>query len=498
MDIVRDAAFFALVPRSTAAAEIVRTNKKYRKPVDGTYSLVFSIGHESVNPDHLVNFGSHPTKSDVVLEEEFASPQFYFTLTDTGELMLHDSTRWPATTLEWTDSDGKIDDKYSLQGELRRRVIPRAPGQQVRIYVGQTVSFRFAWILSTNADKHRWELEKIALRQPDYGWQRGGVAVSLSSIEPRTPNTPVVPERLKHKPAIQYHTYKSLGSGSFGSVSKVVDLATGDVFAVKVCRPPELVDADETWKENIRKEVEILGMIEHANIIRLCHHQGWVVGKPVELFFRPHAGSVVDLVPRPEERRWKPTTIAPWALTLIQEMAEALAYVHGEGIIHRDVKTDNILYDYCRDGSKTFYLSDFGHAQLADNQTDQSGGAVAYMAPEASRYNTYRRASDMYSFGIVVLEVLGYYDAAEGLIGYSTDSWREKLKRFGVRDYASYHDTTFLHAHVSMAQIMHSRVKSLVDYGVLSPEVSSLLDHDADQRLSANRAIYVLNADTLL
>jgi serine/threonine protein kinase len=83
--------------------------------------------------------------------------------------------------------------------------------------------------------------------------------------------------------------------------------------------------------------------------------------------------------------------------------------MHEQEVMHHDIKPENIRLDGSRDGRLlSFYISDFG---LVTSQDSLEGlaGAIAYMAPECTRYRECGTATDVYSFGIMILEIQGKY-----------------------------------------------------------------------------------------
>ncbi|KAK6123378.1 hypothetical protein DH2020_042879 [Rehmannia glutinosa] len=86
------------------------------------------------------------------------------------------------------------------------------------------------------------------------------------------------------------------------------------------------------------------------------------------------------------------------------DLARGLSYLHSQKIVHRDVKTENMLLDK----SRTVKIADFGVARVeASNPSDMTGetGTLGYMAPEVLNGSAYNRKCDVYSFGICLWEI---------------------------------------------------------------------------------------------
>ncbi|RYR56722.1 hypothetical protein Ahy_A05g022407 isoform D [Arachis hypogaea] len=91
-------------------------------------------------------------------------------------------------------------------------------------------------------------------------------------------------------------------------------------------------------------------------------------------------------------------------IQLALDLARGLSYLHSQKIVHRDVKTENMLLDKTR----TVKIADFGVARVeASNPNDMTGetGTLGYMAPEVLNGNPYNRKCDVYSFGICLWEI---------------------------------------------------------------------------------------------
>jgi CheY-like chemotaxis protein len=198
----------------------------------------------------------------------------------------------------------------------------------------------------------------------------------------------------------RYRIERTVGSGGMGMVYLAEDLELGEKVAIKTLRP-ELLTSDETAIERFRNEIRLARRMAHRNIVR-THDFGnadgvyFVTMEYVE-------GTTLRAV---LERRGH--LGAPATLAIARQLAEALQCAHQEGIIHRDIKPQNLLLD----SSGTLKVSDFGVARLAQKgahsltQTGMVVGTPAYMAPEQLLEEEVDARSDLYSVGVVLYECL--------------------------------------------------------------------------------------------
>jgi hypothetical protein len=187
---------------------------------------------------------------------------------------------------------------------------------------------------------------------------------------------------------------EEIGSGGMGRVWRARDPRLQRDVAVKFLDAPP--GAEET-RERLRREARALASLDHPGIVRVLDigeddEQAWLVMELVE--GRP----LSDLVPLPGER----------AAAVALQVAEALAYAHARGIVHRDVKPSNVLVD----AQGRARLLDFGIARrtdVADGITRQGlvAGSPPYMAPEAFAGGPPDPRVDVYALGAVLREMLG-------------------------------------------------------------------------------------------
>src|SRR5439155_7202478 len=188
-----------------------------------------------------------------------------------------------------------------------------------------------------------------------------------------------------------------LGEGGMGRVYKARDKKRGRTVAIKVLHP-KFAERDDTSKRFIR-EAKVICDIGHKNIVEvyeLSEQDGQVfcvmemlVGESVEqMLSRKKAIS-------PDE-----------AIEIMGQVAEALEAAHATGVIHRDLKPDNLfLLKKKREGQQVKVL-DFGLAKLIDGTTYTAEGVVmgtpSYMSVEQATSGAVDPRSDIYSFGVVL------------------------------------------------------------------------------------------------
>uniref|UniRef100_A0A2N9ELU1 non-specific serine/threonine protein kinase n=1 Tax=Fagus sylvatica TaxID=28930 RepID=A0A2N9ELU1_FAGSY len=198
-----------------------------------------------------------------------------------------------------------------------------------------------------------------------------------------------------------------IGSGASGKVYKVV-LSNGEVVAVKKLwggtkKGDDSVDSE---KDGFEAEVETLGKIRHKNIVKLwcCYDTGDC--KLLVYEYMPK-GSLGDLLhsSKKDMLDW------PTRYRIALDAADGLSYLHHDcvpSIVHRDVKSNNILLD----AEFRARVADFGVAKVvaAISKDGESmsviAGSCGYIAPEYAYTLRVNEKSDIYSFGVVILELI--------------------------------------------------------------------------------------------
>lgn len=188
-----------------------------------------------------------------------------------------------------------------------------------------------------------------------------------------------------------------IGFGGFGTVYKLV-MDDGNVFALK-----RIVKVNDGFDRFFERELEILGSIKHRYLVNLRGYCNSPSSKLLIYDFLPGGSLDEALHERSELLDWDAR------LNIILGAAKGLAYLHHDcspRIIHRDIKSSNILLD----ANLEARVSDFGLAKLLEDEeshiTTIVAGTFGYLAPEYMQSGRATEKTDVYSFGVLLLEVL--------------------------------------------------------------------------------------------
>jgi serine/threonine-protein kinase len=199
----------------------------------------------------------------------------------------------------------------------------------------------------------------------------------------------------------RYQVEKELGKGAMGVVYLGKDPKIGRVVAIKTMAlsqefPPEEVAGA---KERFFREAETAGRLSHPNIVTI-----YDAGEEHDLcFIAMELLKGGDLTPF-----CKPGHLLDPArvVSVIARAAEALGYAHSQGVVHRDVKPANLMYD---PGTDTLKVTDFGIARLTDSSKTKTGmvlGTPSYMSPEQLAGKKIEGRSDLFSLAVSLYQLL--------------------------------------------------------------------------------------------
>lgn len=197
----------------------------------------------------------------------------------------------------------------------------------------------------------------------------------------------------------QYRIVRLLGQGGMGSVYLARDLTLEREVAIKVIKTAD--DSREIY-DRFRREAKTAAKLSHPNIVPL-HAFGEVEGMPYFVMGYVRGESLADRLRREGKLSEEE------ARRIFAEIADALDHAHRQGIVHRDIKPDNVLLE---DESGRALLTDFGVAKAVDKgETLTRHGSVVgtphYMSPEqASGRSDIDGRSDIYSLGVMAYAML--------------------------------------------------------------------------------------------
>jgi tRNA A-37 threonylcarbamoyl transferase component Bud32 len=218
--------------------------------------------------------------------------------------------------------------------------------------------------------------------------RRGGAATLAGSLEGRTFGA--------------YTVGALLGEGGMARVYRATHAGTGAEAALKVLKQ-ELLGVEDICAR-FEREARAMAKIRHPNVVTVfeCPHDHETTGIAMELLPGGSLRAWLDRQ-RAEGGRCAPVQVVELAL----QAAQGLAAAHALGLVHRDIKPANLLFG----GDGTLKLVDFGVVQALENATWVTGvghhiGTPAYMSPEQCKGERATQASDVYSLGVTLYELL--------------------------------------------------------------------------------------------
>ena len=224
------------------------------------------------------------------------------------------------------------------------------------------------------------------------------------------------PEQLVGRQVGPYTLDKLIGQGGFAWVFSAA--RPDGVAALKVLKPR--YSGDRQFESRFRNESRVASELNHRNIVRILE-----IGQAGDITY-----FAMDLYPDSLRSRLdRDGPLAEPELTRIaKDVAAALSFAHEHGVVHRDIKVDNILFE--EDG--TAVVTDFGIMRAVSGYVSDTGvnmtiGTPSYMSPEQAQGRPLDGRSDLYALGVTL------YKAATGELPFKSTDWYE-LARMHVED----------------------------------------------------------------
>jgi serine/threonine protein kinase len=203
----------------------------------------------------------------------------------------------------------------------------------------------------------------------------------------------------------KYRVGDRLGSGGMGEVYEAVQEGLGRRVAVKVMSGP--MASDPQLLERFQREARAVAALGHPHIVQVTDFQDNPGEPPFLVMERLIGESLGDLLER------EPMVTPPRACRIAEQTLSALSAAHDAGLVHRDVKPDNIFLCQADTGSDIVKLLDFGVAKAMEEtqhgkltSTGAIVGTLVYMAPEQARGEAIDTRADVYALGACLYHML--------------------------------------------------------------------------------------------
>jgi len=248
----------------------------------------------------------------------------------------------------------------------------------------------------------------------------------------------------------RYRVLRKIGEGGMAVVHVAVDEKLGRDVAIKILK--ERFETHDEIRVRFQHEARAISSFDHPNILKIYDFSGeesrqlWIV---TELIHGRNLAQILETTPS----GWLHPIIAA---SIVREICRALSSAHEHGVVHRDVKPENVMITH----HGTVKLMDFGIAKIqritSMTQTGMFMGSPSYMSPEQVRGRDVDNRSDVYSLGVL------FYELITGRLPFTGSSTADIAMRILNGDYA--------HPKFIMAGIPENLNKCVVNCMELLPE----------------------------
>lgn len=195
----------------------------------------------------------------------------------------------------------------------------------------------------------------------------------------------------------RYEIKELLGVGGMAVVYSAFDIFEKRTVAIKILKDEFLDNKD--FMRRFKNESRTIAMLSHPNIVKIFDVS---LGDKIQYIVMEYVDGITlkDFIERQKRVKWKD------AIFFVGQILSALSHAHSKGIIHRDIKPQNIML--LRDG--TIKVTDFGIAKFLSYETrtltDKTIGSVHYISPEQAKGDITDERTDIYSIGVLLYEML--------------------------------------------------------------------------------------------
>lgn len=295
-----------------------------------------------------------------------------------------------------------------------------------------------------------------------------GKASKVNEIKPKRNTVLLCPGQFVRKLETNIHTLyelkEQLGSGSYGRVVSAISKVTGERRAVKIINKKSI--KNEQTRKKILNEVEIQKQLDHPNIVKIFEF--YEDDRNLYIIMEECSGG--ELLASIYKQKGISETLTA---CFMKQIFSALVYMHSLGVVHRDLKLENMLLE--RPNLNTLKIADFGIATVLKpgGKLDTTIGTITYIAPEVIKHK-YDSQCDLWSAGVIM------YILITGEPPFKSESKNKTIKKI-LRGKVKYDQEIW--------QLVSNYGKNIVE-GLLDPNPSTRLN--STQALNSN---WMLNTE---